>query len=150
MTTTTSTETTPTTEVSYAVYARPHEAAVVVAEHLNLPLVEFAPLPNAIGEYETRLVIVADSPTAAHSVATLVGFQPIAAIVAWRLSAEPARVLFRLPVPVFHGAVSRGEFDLAMSGHWDSEARRLSNERIAELETIFFESALRIEDTTNA
>jgi hypothetical protein len=124
----------------YKVYAQPAEAAAIVAQHLGLELTPTMPRPNSAGQYDTEVVLVVDSPAGAHTAAGLVGNQPIAATVAWRLPAEAARVLFRLPVPVFNGAVDRDQFDAVMDGGWDMEARRQENEQVAELETNFVEA----------
>lgn len=124
----------------YKVYAQPAEAAAIVAQHLGLELTSTMPRPNAAGQYDTKVVLVVDSPAGAHTAAGLVGNQPIAAIVTWRLSAEVSRVLFRLPVPVFSGAIERAQFDAAMDGNWGMEARRQENEQVAELETNFVEA----------
>ncbi|MDA8358528.1 MAG: hypothetical protein M0Z95_20065 [Actinomycetota bacterium] len=122
------------------VYAKPEEQAAIVARHLGLELTPKMPRPDSSGHYGTKVVMVVDTPVAAHQAAGLVGHQPIAAIVAWRLSAEAARTLFRLPIPVFHGAIDRDQFEAAMAGGWDTDARRLENEQMAELETNFVEA----------
>ncbi len=128
------------------VYSEPAGPAAAVAEHCGLRLTARAPVPNADGAWDERLILVVDSAARAQRCAQIVGSMPVAAVVAWRLPPHAARSLHRLGIPVFDGAPSKDELDVALApGGWDAEAARSRNERVAGYETSFAAAFTRSE-----